>query len=135
MRTTYLVRYSLWVALGIAAAFLVVASASFALTAIQGLALGIGIGTLVMSLGLAAFYRSNPVSLVTGLVSAAVSGWMIVESQVFSLPAVQNLTLAASLAIAGLALVGLTAHELTTERVVHSLEVQSGQRESEPIAA
>jgi hypothetical protein len=135
MRTTYLVRYSSWVTLGIAAAFLVIATASFALPTIQGLALGIGIGTLVVSLGIAAFYRKNLVSLITGLLSAVVSGWMIVESQVFSLSTGQSLTRAASLAIAGLALIGLTGHELTTERVVHSLEVQSGQRDPEPIAA
>jgi hypothetical protein len=46
---------------------------------------------------------------------------MIVASQVFSLGAVQNLTFAEALGIAGLALVGLTAHELSTQRVVHSL--------------
>ena len=47
----------------------------------------------------------------------------------------QNLTLATSLAIGGFALVGLTVHELSTEHIVHSLEVSAGQRVPEPAAA
>ena len=129
------IRFISWLAVGLAAAFLVVASSSFALPAIVALALGISIGTLVVSLGIAYRYRDNVPTLVTGLMTAAVSVWTIVASQVFSQATVQNLALAGSLAISGLALIGLTVHELTTERVVHSLEVGAGQRESELAAA
>src|SRR3984893_8499234 len=129
------IRFISWLVVGLAAAFLVVASSSFALPAIVALALGISIGTLVVSLGIAYRYRDNVPTLVTGLMTAAVSVWTIVASQVFSQPTVQNLGLAGSLAISGLALIGLTVHELTTERVVHSLEVGAGQRESELAAA
>jgi hypothetical protein len=48
---------------------------------------------------------------------------------------VQNLTLAGGLAIGGLALVGLTVHELSTEHIVHSLEVSAGQRVPDSAAA
>jgi hypothetical protein len=60
---------------------------------------------------------------------------MIIASQVFSQATVQNLTLAEALAIGGLALVGLTAHELSSERIVHSLEISAGQREPAPTHA
>jgi len=129
------IRFISWLALAVAAAFLVVASTAFALADIVALALGIGIGMLVVSLGIAYGYRTHIATLITALVTAVVSAWMIVASQVFSQAAVQNLTLAASLAIGGLAIVGLVVHELSTERVVHSLEVGAGRRESEPAAA
>ena len=62
--------------------------------------------------------------------AAVVSLWMIVASQVFVLPVVQNLTFASALAIGALGVAGLVAHELRTERVVHSLEVRDGQRQA-----
>jgi hypothetical protein len=46
---------------------------------------------------------------------------MVVASQTFSLSTVQSLTFAEALGILGTALAGLSAHELTTERIVHSL--------------
>jgi hypothetical protein len=121
------IRFTSWLALGIAAAFLVVASTSFALFDIQNVGLGVAIGTLVSSLFVAYRYHDHIPSLVIGAVSAAVSVWTIVASQVFSLSTVQNLTLAEGLALAGLAIAGLTSHELSTERVVHSLTVEAGR--------
>ncbi len=125
------IRYFSFMALGIAAAFLIVASQAFALVDIANVSLGVAIGMFVVAVAAAARYRRHIPSLVAGLAVAAVSAWMIVSSQVFSLGTVQNLTFAEALAIAGLALAGLTAHELSTERVVHSLETQAGTRESE----
>jgi hypothetical protein len=126
-----LTRYFSWLAIGVTSAFLVVASASFAsLTAIAWLAFAISIGTLVVSVGIAYRYRDHWPTLVTGTVTAVVSAWTVVASVVFSHPTVQNLALASSLAIVGLGLVGLTANELTSERVTHSLEVSEDRRES-----
>jgi hypothetical protein len=121
------IRYLSWLAIAIAAAFLVVASTAFALFDIANLALGVGIGTLVVSLFIAYRYRDHVPSLVTGTVSAIVSAWTIVASQVFSLDEVQNLTLAGGLALGALAVIGLTANELSSERVVHSLTVQGAR--------
>jgi hypothetical protein len=115
------IRYFSFVALAVAAAFLVVASQAFTVVDIANLALGVGIGMLVVSAATAARYRRHIPSLVVGALAAVVSAWMIVASQVFSLSTVQSLTFAEALGIAGLALIGLTAHELSTERVVHSL--------------
>jgi len=130
------IRYVSWVATAVAAAFLVVASASFtSLTAIAWLAFGISIGTLVVSVGIAYRYHDHIPTLVIGALTAAVSGWTIVASLVFSPSTVDNLALAGSLAITALALAGLTAHELSTERVVHSLETGDGGRESRLAAA
>lgn len=124
------IRYTSWLAIGVAAAFLVVASVAFSPPAIAALALGVGIGILVVSLGIAYRYHESIPTLVTATATALVSAWMIIASQVFSDATVQNLTLAESLAIGALALVGLTVHELSSERVVHSVEVTTNQPES-----
>jgi hypothetical protein len=121
------IRYLSWLGLAIAAAFLVVASTAFAVFDIANLALGVGIGTLVVSLFIAYRYRDHVPSLVTGLTSAIVSAWTIVASQVFSLQVVQNLTLASGLALGALAVIGLTANELSSERVVHALTVEGAR--------
>jgi hypothetical protein len=121
------IRYLSWLAIAIAAGFLVVASTAFALFDIANLALGVGIGTLVVSLFIAYRYRGHVPSVVTGATSAIVSIWTIVASQVFSLHEVQNLTLAEGLALLALAVIGLTTNELSSERVVHSLTVEGAR--------
>lgn len=118
------IRYFSWLALALAAAFVVVASTAFAVFDIANIALGVGIGMLVVSLFIAYRYRDHTPSLVTGALSAIVSAWMIVASQVFSLAAVQNLTFASGLALGALAIIGLTTNELSSERIVHSLTVE-----------
>lgn len=107
--------------MALAAGFLVVASQTFALVDIANLALAVGIGMLVVALGMAIRYRRKLPLMMTATAIALVSAWMVVASQVFSLDVVQNLTFAEALGILGLAITGLTVHELTTERVVHSL--------------
>ena len=125
------IRFFSWLALGIAAAFLIVASTAFALADIAAVSLGVGVGMLVASLFVAYRYRNDVPSLVTGSVAALVSAWTIVASQVYSFATVQNLTLAEGVAISALAIIGLTAHELSTERVVHELSVRAGVPEPE----
>jgi hypothetical protein len=115
-------RYISWIAVGVAAAFLVVASAAFSASATAWLAFAIAIGTLVVSAGIAYYSRSSAVSLYTAALVVLVSVWTIVASRVFSPSTVQNLALASSLAISGLALVGLTTHELEQEQALHSVE-------------
>lgn len=131
-----LTRFISWLAIGLAAAFLVVASASFSsLSTIAALAFAISIGTLVVSLGIAYSNRDHLATFVTAVVAGVVSGWTIVASLVFSQSIVQNLALAGSLAIGVLALVGLTANELSRERVRNSLEVSDDRRETQLSAA
>ena len=122
-------RFVSWLAIVIAAAFLVVATTAFSQSAIMWLAFAISIGTLVGSAGLSlAYHRSIP-TLVTGLVTALVSAWTIVASLVFSEATVQNLALAGALAIAGLAIVGLTAHEVSVERAAVRSGSDTAERE------
>jgi hypothetical protein len=125
------IRFVSWLALGLAAAFLVVSTTAFTLPGIVALALGIGIGMLVVSLGIAFAYRDQLATAAPAVAAAIVSGWMIVASQVFAQSTVRHLTLAEALAVGGLAIIGLTVNELSSERVVHSFEVSAGQRESE----
>ena len=128
-------RFLSWLALGLAAAFLVVVSVSFAPTTIVTLAFAISIGTLVVSTGIAVYDRRYLPSLVTAVVVAVISGWTIVASLIFSQSTVQNLALGASLAISGLAVVGLTAHEVSRERAGQSVKDSSTGREGRLAAA
>jgi hypothetical protein len=128
-------RFLSWLALAVAAAFLVVVSASFSLGAIAALAFAISIGTLVVSAGIAVYDRRYLPSLVTAVVVAVISAWTIVASLIFSQSTVQNLALGASLAISGLAVVGLTAHELSHERAAQSVKDSSTERDGRLAAA
>ena len=128
-------RFLSWLAIAAAAAFLVVVSVSFSLTTIGTLAFAISIGTLVVSAGIAVFDRRYVPSLVTAVVVAIISAWTIVASLIFSQSTVQNLALGASLAISGLAVVGLTAHEVSHERAAQSVKDSSTEREGRLAAA
>ena len=127
------IRYLSYIALGVMAAFLIVASQVFPLPTVAAIALGVGIAMLVVSLSIADRFRGDLASLVIGATSALVSAWIAVSTQVFSLPTVDDVTFYSAIGAGVLALVGLTAHELRTERVVHSLEVRSGEREPESV--
>ena len=124
------IRYLSYISLAVGAAFLVLATAAFPHSTVVWLAFGIGIAMLVVSLGIAVRYREHTPSFVVGLSIAAVSAWMIVASQAYAPGAVDNITFASALVIGALTLVGLTAHELSAERVVHSLAVLPQERES-----
>ena len=112
-------RFSAWLAVGIAAAFLVVATAAFSAGLTVWLAFGISIGTLAVSAGIVYRRRGDVASLVLGLAAVVVSGWTIVASLVFTASTMQALALASSLALSGLAIAGLTAHEIENDYVVY----------------
>ena len=112
-------RFSSWLVVGIAAAFLVVATAAFSTAVTVWLAFGISIGTLAVSAGVAYRYRNDVASLVLGLIAVVVSVWTIVASLVFTGTTVESLVLASSLAMSGLAIAGLTAHEIESDYVVY----------------
>jgi hypothetical protein len=126
------IRYISYLSLGVAAAFLVVATYAFSLSTIAALSLGAGVAMLAVSLGVTVRYRNDLPSLAVSGAIAAVSAWTIVASQVFAQSTVDDLTFASALAVGALAAIGLTAHELDTERVVHKLEVHEGQGERSP---
>jgi hypothetical protein len=128
-------RFVSWLALAVAGAFLVVVSASFSPASITSLAFAISIGTLVVSAGIAYYDRRNIPSVLTAVVIAVVSAWTIFASLVFAQSTVESLALAASLAISGLAVVGLTAHEVSLERAAQSVEGTPTEREGRLAAA
>jgi hypothetical protein len=111
------IRYLGFLAIAIAAAFLVVGTAAYSLETIDSLVLGVGIGTLAVSLAIAFRFRDLP-SLSTALGIAVVSAWAIVSSQLFAPSTVHDLGLAEALAIGGLAIIGLTANQLAVEQQV-----------------
>jgi hypothetical protein len=116
-------RYLSNLALTVAAGFLVVATQAFTLGTVTSLTFALSIGFLVISLFMLISDRTL-VQRAIGGVGAVIGAWTIVASLVFTQTTVQTLGFAAALAMAGLGLIGLTVHELTTERVVHSLEVE-----------
>lgn len=118
------IRYLSNLVLALIAGFLVVATQAFDLFAVKWLVFAIATGATVLSLGTLVMDR-NIIQRVVSLSAGVVGGWTIVASLVFGLSTVMWLGFAGALALIGLAIVGLTAHEFSTERVVHSLEVES----------
>jgi hypothetical protein len=115
------IRYLSNLTLALAAGFLVVATQAFSPTIASALVFAIAIGATVLSLGTMAVKTTTVQRVISGI-AAVVGGWTIVASLVFFPTTVVWLGFASALALVGLAVAGLTAHELTTERVVHSIE-------------
>ena len=134
------IRYLSNLALALAAGFLVVATQAFPLSTIKWLTFAIAIGVIVVSLATGATRLPLAQSAISAL-AVGIGAWTIVASLVFSLHTVMWLGFASAVALVALAVVGLTIHELSTERVVHSIQVEresvehesGGQRE--PLAA
>jgi hypothetical protein len=118
--------------------FMLIETQSFATGATAWIGFGCGIAALAIAVVtlVSGWMRGRPFDVVAGLVGV-VGAWTIVETLVFSAGTALWLTFASGGAILVLSLIGLIAHELTTERVVHSLEVGSEQRAEgpEPVAA
>jgi hypothetical protein len=129
------VSYLSWLTIGVAAAFLVVAAAAFSPSAVTTLAFAIGIGTLLVSSGVAYYGRTHVVPVYTALLVALISAWTIVASLVFAQSTVQHIALGSSLAIGALSVIGLTAHEVSLERAAPSANDESAEREAKLAAA
>ena len=94
---------------------------------------------LMFSAGVLAIAFSTAIALKgRGLVQRGLDGltailgaWTVVASLVFTGSVVTWLGFASGAAFVGLALIGLTLHELYTERVVHSIEVRGANADRE----
>jgi hypothetical protein len=117
--------------LALAAGFVAVASQAFAAGVTGWIAFGIGLGILAM-LGIAQLDRTRG-RLQQGLDTLAglLGIWTVVASVVFSGATLTWLSLAEALAFVGLAVAGLVAHELSTERVVHAFAVEGARDETD----
>lgn len=120
-------RFSSWLIIGVASAFLVVATLSFSVSTAVWLAFGVGIGTMVVAAGISYGDRRHVYSLIAGLSTMIVSVWTIVASLVFAQSTAQVLAFASALALCGLAAAGITVHELMTERALSYSLAHGGQ--------
>jgi hypothetical protein len=109
------------IALLILGAFLVVVSQAFSVGTFTWLMFGGGIAAIVMSAPVTPLRgRGTPQRALDGVI-AVLGSWTVVASMVFAGAAVTWLGFASGLGLFALATIGLTVHELRTERVVHSL--------------
>ncbi len=129
------IRFAYNLMLALAGAFLVVATQAFLPATVAWITFGIGAATVLLSAGSVAL-RTGLVQRILGAVALVVGAWTVVASLVFAPTVVVWLGFASALALVALAVTGLIAHELKTERVVHSLAIDRAPlTEREPIAA
>lgn len=118
--------------LALAAGFLVVATQAFAPVTVAWITFGIAAGITVAALAVTPL-RTGLIQRVLSTLTVGLGAWTIVASLVFAPTTVVWLGFASAIAFVALAFAGLTAHELTTERIVHSLDIP--MREREPVTA
>ncbi len=130
-----------------AAVLLIVASVAFGPGAVKGVGLGVGSGGVAVSVWFVAaamhdrplegrleirvLSRSISLWSLLALFAGSVATWEIVQVAVFSPQPAKWLTLANGLVVAAIGCAGLVAHEISSERVVHCLEVVQRPRSGE----
>jgi hypothetical protein len=127
-------------AIGIAGAVVVVASQAFSVSRTGWLTFGVSLGALAL---LAIAQRDRSRGRIQGMLDVATGAlalWSAVASVVYSGTTLKWLSFSEGLALVGLAIVGLIAHELMTERIVHQFEAvpadaRDGRRSEEFQAA
>ena len=107
----------------VAGAFLTVASVAWAAGTAGWTAFGVSVGITVLAVASAALARKTSHRLGHGLIGL-VALWSFIAALVFSGTALTWLVFADAIAVGVLALADLAAHEATTERIVHQLEVR-----------
>ena len=129
-------RYLTNAALALIGGFTVVASQVWIPATFMWLMFSAAVLAVALSSAAALNGRGNVQRGLDGLI-AILGAWTIVASLVFSGSVITWLGFASGAAFVALALIGLTLHELSTERVVHSIEVRAtnGDRELSEIAA
>jgi len=123
-------RYLANLTMALIGGFLVVASRAFAYHTVAWI--GFGLSLAALALGLATILLPPLAQRVVGGAEAVLAIWTLVASRVFSAHTADWLIFASAIAFTALAVIGLTIHELTSERVVHALELRgSGERKAE----
>jgi hypothetical protein len=120
----------------LAGGFLAVATQAFSSGTTGWLALGVALGILAVT-GVAQVDRARGrLQRALDGVAGALGVWTVVASVVFDGATLTWLTLAEALGFVAIAIAGLVAHEMVTERVVHALEAPGirSQRDLEPAA-
>jgi hypothetical protein len=112
----------------VAGAFLTVASMAWAANTAGWTAFGVSAGVAVLAVASAALAKKGSRRLGHGLIGL-VALWSVVAALIFSGTALTWLVFADAIAVGVLALADLAAHEATTERIVHQLEVRDPSRD------
>ncbi len=110
------------VALAIAGAVVVVASQAFSSTVTGWLTFGVSLGVLAL---LAVVQRDRARGRLQRLLDIGIGAlalWSAVASVVYTGTTLTWLSFGEAIGFVGLAVVGLVAHELKTERIVHQFE-------------
>jgi hypothetical protein len=115
-------RFALDVLFVLAGGFLAVAAMSFSTSVVGWVAFGVFAGVALLALAGVARARGTGWRLGHGLI-ALVSVWALIAALVPTGAVLSWLVFADAIAVGVLALADLTAHELTTENVIHRLEV------------
>lgn len=110
----------------VAAAFLTVISLTWSAGAAGWTAFGVSTGITVLAAASAAITKRSGRRIGHGMIAFAAL-WSLVAALSFSGAALTWLVFANAIAVGVLALADLAAHEATTERVVHQLEVHQPQ--------
>ncbi len=135
-RPTMSTRFVSNLVIALAAGFVIVATQAFAPHLVAWIAFAVtGVGVLAVTAATALAPARGHVQRTLDAVTAVLAAWTIIASLVFSGMSMVWLTFGAAAAILAVAVVGLVAHELSTERVVHSLEdVRTADRQMEALA-
>ena len=113
----------------VAGAFLTVASMAWASGTAGWTAFGVSAGVTVLAAASAAMAKRTSTRVGHGLLGL-VALWSVIAALAFSGTALTWLVFADAIAVGVLALADLAAHEATTERIVHQLEVRDPAKDN-----
>jgi hypothetical protein len=118
------IRYLSNLTLALLAGFEVVAFQAFSPSVFAWLALGGGVAAIVIGIASGATDHGRHQRVLSGPTVLG-GAWIVVSSRVFAATTVAWLGFSAAAALALIAVVGLTLHELQDERVIHSVDMGS----------
>ena len=118
----------------VAGAFLAIAAMTWTIGVAHWVAFGVSVGVLVIAGTSAALARRGSRAIGHGLVGLAAL-WSLIAALVFSGTTLTWMVFYDAILVGVLALGDLTAHEATTENVVHQLVVLDGKAAEKRLAA
>jgi hypothetical protein len=117
-------RYALDVVAMLGGGFLAVSAMTFSAGTAGWLAFGVSAGIAVLAAAGAILNRRTSARIGHGVLAVA-AVWSLVAALVFAGPVLTWLVFADAVGLLVVALADLTVHEVTTERVVHAIDVRT----------